>query len=95
MLLAPCGTCCEECPHIEICGGSCHDCKGKPFYLKDFGVDVCPIYDCAVNKKGYRICAECRDLPCQLFYDWKDPSMSEEELARSVNERTAALKSTL
>lgn len=92
MLVAPCGVVCDDCPHAESCGGSCHASCGKPFYIKEFGLEVCPLFDCAVNKKGYQTCAECTELPCQLFYDWKDPSMTEEAHLQSISDRVALLK---
>jgi len=92
MSFAPCGIDCETCPFKDDCGGGCFECGGKPFYIKDFGVELCPIYDCAVNKMGYKSCIDCPDLPCQLFYDWRDPSMTEEEHNQSINERVAAMK---
>jgi hypothetical protein len=95
MLLSPCGIDCEQCPYKESCGGSCHAIEGKPFYIKDFGVAVCPLYDCPVNQKGYKTCAECPDLPCQLYYDWKDPSMTDEEHIQSINERVEHLKASI
>ena len=95
MLLSPCGIDCERCDYYKSCGGGCHKIEGKPFYLKDFGVDVCPVYDCPVTKKGYKTCAECAELPCQIFHDWKDPSMTEEAHINSINERTKILKDSL
>ena len=92
MLISPCGIDCEECSFFESCGG-CVACEGKPFYLKDFGVDVCLLFDCPVNQKGYTTCGECPELPCQLFYDWKDPEMTEEAHLQSVKDRTESLKS--
>jgi len=92
MQLSPCGIACEECHLKETCGGGCHAIKGKPFYLQDFGMEVCPLYDCPVNKKGFMTCGECPELPCQLFYDWKDPEMTEEAHLQSVKDRTDALK---
>ena len=92
MFLSPCGMNCAECPLNEKCGNGCQVSGGKPFYIKDFGVEVCPIYDCAVNKNGYATCAECSELPCQIFYDWKDPSMTDEEHRESVNKNVALLK---
>ena len=95
MYLSPCGIDCDQCPLKEQCKGSCHAIKGAPFYIKDFGVEVCPMYDCAVNKKGYQTCAECSELPCQLFYDWKDPSMTEEAHLQSVKDRVEQLKASI
>jgi len=98
MLLSPCGVDCEGyfeiCDECKTCGG-CRATEGKPFYIKDFGFEVCPMYDCAVSKKGYQSCAECTELPCQIFYDWKDPSMTDEAHINSINERVKALKDSL
>ena len=94
MILAPCGIDCETCDYFKDCGG-CHAIKGKPFYLKDFGVEVCPMYDCPINKKNYKSCAECHDLPCKIFYDWKDPSMTDEAHLNSINARVKVLKESL
>lgn len=93
MIMSPCGIDCDGCPLKESCGGDCLSIKGKPFYIKDFGIEICPLYDCAVNKKGFKTCGECSDLPCQLFYDWRDPSMSDEAHIQSINDRTEVLKS--
>ncbi|MCL2492284.1 MAG: hypothetical protein FWE87_06045 [Coriobacteriia bacterium] len=103
MYLAPCGISCEcipelgnkPCPLKEQCGGNCHEVQGKPFYVKDFGVELCPIYDCAVNKKGFDTCAPCEDLPCQIYIDWKDPEMSEDDHLKSISERTKVLKASV
>ena len=94
MLLSPCGIDCEICDYRKSCDG-CSAIKGKPFYLKDFGVEVCPMYECPVDKKGYKSCAECPELPCRIFYDWKDPSMTDEAHINSINERVKVLKDSL
>ena len=94
MNYSPCGIDCDQCEYFRECGG-CHAIEGKPFYLKDFGLDVCPMYDCPVNKKGYGTCAECPELPCQTYYDCKDPSMTDEEHINSINERVKGLKDSL
>ena len=92
MLLSPCGIDCETCPLKDQCSGGCRASGGKPFYIKDFGVEICPIYDCAVNKHGYQTCGECADVPCQIFFDWKDPSMTDEEHRETIEKNVAALK---
>jgi len=91
MLISPCGINCECCDFFDSCGG-CHAIQGKPFYLKDFGVEVCPMYECPVIKKGFKSCAECTELPCQIFYDWKDPGMTDEAHLASINERVGILR---
>ena len=96
MSLSPCGINCGEFEACKTAGcGGCHAIQGKPFFLKDFGVEVCPMYDCPVNKKGYKSCAECSELPCQIFYDWKDPSMTDEAHINSINDRVKILKDSL
>ncbi len=94
MLLSPCGINCGE---FEACGDckGCHEIQGKPFYIKDFGMEVCPMYDCPVNKKGYQTCGECPELPCQIYYDWRDPSMSEEAHLASIKARVKILKEAM
>ena len=96
MSLAPCGIMCGEFEACKEAGCSdCHEIKGQPFYLKEFGVETCPLYDCPVNKKGYTTCAECSDLPCDIYQEWRDPSMSDEEHENSIIERVNALKASL
>ena len=94
MMLSPCGANCESCEYLSNCNG-CNAMKGKPFYINDFGFEVCQMYDCSVNKKGHKSCAECPELPCQTFYDWKDPSMTDEAHINSINERVKNLKNSL
>ena len=69
--------------------------RERPFYLANFGVETCPMYDCPINKKGYKSCAECSELPCKIFYDWRDPSMTDEAFTNSINERVKNLKDSL
>jgi len=92
MNISPCGINCDECPLKEKCGNGCQQTCGKPFYIANFGVERCPIYDCSVNKKGYKTCGECAELPCQLFYTWKDPSMTDEEHCQAIDTNVVLLK---
>jgi len=92
MSFSPCGINCGECPFEEQCGGGCFAIEGKPFYIKDFGLETCLIYDCAVNQKGLKHCGGCTELPCQIWYDWRDPDMSEEAHLQSIKDRSEALK---
>lgn len=91
MLLSPCGIDCETCKDYGICGG-CRAAKGKPFHIRDYGMEICPHYDCAVNKWGYQTCGECPGLPCRLFYELVDPSVAEETQAAFIDERVRILK---
>ena len=69
MILSPCGIDCESCKDYTICSG-CTSVKGKPFHIEDYGLAVCPLYDCAVIQKHYQTCAECPEVPCQTFHDY-------------------------
>ena len=93
MNLSPCGIDCDACALKENCAGGCQVNCGKPFYIKDFGVECCPIFSCSVSTKGHRTCGECPDVPCQIFFDWKDPSMSDEDHREAVKANVALLKS--
>ena len=96
MSLSPCGINCGEFEACKEAGcEGCHALQGKPFFLKDFGVETCPLYDCPVNKKGFQTCAACGELPCQIYHDWKDPSMTDEEHINSIAERVKTLKNSL
>jgi hypothetical protein len=77
------------------CGGGCFASEGKVCYLGAMGLEICDIYDCAVNKKGYKSCAECAELPCEIIWAWKDPSMSDEDFKKSVECRVKVLKNSL
>lgn len=91
-LAAPCGLYCGEC---EILGDKCQGCtqvKGKPFWTEQFKLDVCPLYDCPVNKKHIEHCGLCTDFPCKLFFSMRDPSVSDEEAEKSLKKKQADLK---
>ncbi len=67
--------------------------EGKPFWAKDMTPSgVCPLYDCAVNKKNLIDCGYCETLPCEMFYEMKDPKVSDEEHRASIQKRITLLK---
>lgn len=85
---APCGLVCSECEYLgEQCNG-CVDCSGKPFWAKD---KPCPIYDCCVNTKKFSHCGECKELPCKIFEDLRDPQLSDEEFRKQKEDRKKRL----
>lgn len=78
-LAAPCGLFCGECEYIdEKCKG-CGQVQGKPFWAETFGVEVCPLYDCSVNRKQIEHCGLCDEFPCETFTSLRDPSLSDED----------------
>ena len=65
---------------ISCCGSDCSKCYcyGK----------MCQ----GCNIKGYKSCGECSELPCGLILGTRDPSMTEEEFMKTVDERVKRLK---
>jgi hypothetical protein len=93
--LSACGIICEECHfHGKECKG-CDEIKGKIFWAIHVSKrGVCPIYECAVERKHYRSCAECIDLPCKIYFAIKDPSLTDEEHRKGIERRVGRLRET-
>jgi hypothetical protein len=90
--MAVCGLVCSDCPfHGPECQG-CAATKGRPFWAVKYGLTACPIYDCAVNQKGYTSCGQCQALPCNTFTNLKDPNMTDEAFQQVLKERIYRLK---
>lgn len=88
--LSCCGTECEKCSLLgELCKG-CNEMGGKVFHAPEG--KPCPIYQCSVNKHKYATCAVCENLPCEIWMNTKDPSLSQEEFDLTVDERVKNLK---
>lgn len=88
--LSCCGTDCSKCEYLgNLCKG-CNACKGKVFHAPEG--EACPIYECAINQKGLRGCGVCEHVPCEIWRKNKDPSMTEKEFERSIQERVDRLK---
>lgn len=94
MELSVCGANCQTCPYFQQknCKG-CNLIKGEVFWAKMVSAEICPVYDCVVNKHKYNHCGFCDELPCKLWKDLKDPSLSDEEHLQSINIRVQRLKS--
>lgn len=93
MVLSACGILCDECPYYSgICRG-CFQAGGKPFWTDEATPDgICPLFDCSINKKGFVDCGECNDLPCRMFYELKDPAISDSEHQQSIQQRVHNLR---
>jgi hypothetical protein len=91
MLLSACGLICDECEYFNKTCTGCIDVKGSTFWAKEMVGKVCPMYDCAVNKKALNNCGGCSELPCKLFYDMKDPKSTDEEHQKSIGIRVTLL----
>lgn len=91
-----CDIACEICnKHEELATNHCKGCnaiEGKIFWTKYLGIDTCPIYNCCVNEKQLEHCGKCEELPCDIYFNTKDPSISDEEFEQSIKERSDLLK---
>jgi len=54
-------------------------------------VEICPLYDCCVNKRTLEHCGYCEEFACEMFNNFYDPSPSPEETRASVISRRQAL----
>ena len=87
--LSVCGTDCSACYCRDRCEG-CNAACGKVFHMPEG--KACPIYACCANKHRYATCAECPDVPCDLWRANRDPSYTDEQFEASLRERVANLK---
>jgi hypothetical protein len=92
MLLSACGLICDDCEFFNKTCTGCHNVKGSTFWAKEMMPSkICPMYDCSVNKKGFKDCGGCNELPCKLFLNMKDPNSTEEEHKKSIGIRVSRL----
>jgi hypothetical protein len=91
-----CSVACVECNKAEeLKDNPCHGCnsaKGKIYWVKFIDQEVCPIYKCVEDKK-LEHCGKCEALPCDIWKNLKDPSMSDEAHLEGLKQRVELLKS--
>jgi hypothetical protein len=92
-LAAACGLYCGDCEFLEKQCSGCTRLGGKPFWTEQYGVEVCPIYVCCVDQKELEHCGLCNEFPCETFTSLRDPSMTDAQFERSLEERRADLNS--
>jgi len=93
MTLSVCGLKCNECEFFNKTCSGCVAVKGSTFWaIEMMPSKVCPLFDCAVNKKGFKDCGDCAELPCKMFREMKDPKTSDEEHQRMLLERVKLLR---
>jgi hypothetical protein len=93
MLLSACGLKCDECEFFKKTCSGCYNVKGSTFWAQEMMPEkVCPLFDCAVNKKELISCGGCGLLPCELFLKMKDPKSTDEEHKASILKRVELLK---
>jgi hypothetical protein len=96
MKLSACGLICDECEYYEKECNGCIAVSGQTFWAKEMMPNhTCPLYNCAVNEKGFAGCGHCHELPCDMFRQMKDPNSTDEEHELSLVQRVSRLKQSV
>lgn len=90
-IISCCGVVCSECKFFSDGCKGCTEIKGKPYWLRYTGEDICDIYDCCINERKLEHCGKCVHLPCERYYR-KDPTKSPEENAEDLKKQLNQLK---
>ena len=88
--LSVCGTDCSACPFYRNQCAGCNEANGKVFHAPDG--KPCLIFGCCVNKHRLASCASCDELPCAVWYATRDPSMTDDQFQKSIQNRVSILK---
>lgn len=88
--LSCCGTDCSVCGcYGSLCKG-CNTCEGKVFHAPQGS--ACPIYECAVKQKGFKNCGQCKEVPCSIWRNTRDPQYTDAQFEESIQSRVKALQ---
>lgn len=87
--LSSCGSDCAACAFYGNACKGCNACAGHVFHAPEG--KACPLYACAVERHGYKSCAECPELPCALWRATRDSSLTDAEFEQSINVRVTNL----
>ncbi|MDR0768135.1 MAG: DUF3795 domain-containing protein [Methanosarcinales archaeon] len=91
-MINPCGADCSKCKlYRKTCDG-CRESKGFISWGDEIGKKLCPIYDCAVNKKKLNHCGGCSEIPCEYYFENVDPNITLEERAVYAQKTAQFLK---
>jgi hypothetical protein len=88
----PCGLYCGVCSFLENPCAGCGNVMGKPFWTERLPGCACPIYDCCLNVRKLEHCGLCGEFPCKTFSELRDPNLSDDEFAASLEERNDNLQ---
>jgi len=93
-LATVCGICCGDCPNFKKECKGCSAVGGNPFWTEYLKIDICPLYDCCVNKMDIEHCGLCGKFACRTFMTMEsnDPGLSKEKAEASANNRKRHLE---
>ena len=91
MVLSPCGVKCNECKDFNQTCQGCRAIEGKVYWVQYVNKTTCPIYHCCMTEKHHEHCGQCKNLPCQIYYDTQDPSTTLAEHEAGIKLRVSLL----
>jgi hypothetical protein len=92
-MLSKCGVnCSSDCKAYQVDCDGCTELEGKVSWAPFYGKDACPIYECA-NTSGYQSCGECGQAPCSIWYDTKNPDITDAEFEVDIQSRLTNMRS--
>lgn len=91
-MLSLCGVKCDECKDFNQSCNGCQAIAGKVYWAPYVNKTVCPIYHCCINEKQHEHCGQCKELPCQIYYDTQDPSVTLDEHEAGIKLRVNLLR---
>lgn len=86
-----CGMYCDECDHYEKDCQGCDEVEGSTFWTEYVDIESCPVYDCCVNKRKLTHCGHCNEMPCERYFRFRDPEMTEEDAKRTLEKQKTCL----
>ena len=74
----PCGTYCGDCEDYGVVCDGCRNRKGMPIWYHLYSKkEPCSYYTC-VEKNNFHDCSQCQQVPCNKFFEYPDPNMSDD-----------------
>ena len=93
-----CNKCSSICKNMHAIFDSKKPCEGcnaiheKILLNRNISLNICPIYVCVTNRQ-YKHCGECEQIPCDIYYELKDPFITDSVHKLNIEERIKVLKS--
>lgn len=88
-----CGVDCSTCKEFKQTCEGCSQIEGRVFGASYMELDTCPMYQCCVHEKHLEHCGQCSELPCEIYFETRDPEMSEEQHLAGIKRRVDVLRS--
>ena len=95
IMLSICGVnCITDCKAFQKECYGCNELQGKVPWSKYYGKKKCPIYECAQERK-LKSCGDCGLAPCRVWYETRNPKVSDKAFSADLKSRLANLTKQL